>query len=73
MTSHVHHIIAKDRYRVALPSDRMHHWQVGHENLVCITLDNTHLNCNHDQCYQQCDCGILSHPQATGYHCHHVH
>jgi hypothetical protein len=33
------HIIGKDRYRVALPSDRMHHWQVGHESPVCITLD----------------------------------
>jgi hypothetical protein len=29
MTSHVHYIISKDRYRVALPRDRMHHGELG--------------------------------------------
>jgi hypothetical protein len=73
MTSHVHSIISKDRYRVALLSDSMHHWQVGKESPVCITLGNTHLYCNYDQCLQQCAHGIPSHPQAASYHCHHVH
>jgi hypothetical protein len=72
MTSHVHCIIGKDRYRVALPSDRRHHWRAGHESPVCIALDNTHLYCDYDQCRQQCGCGIPSQPQATSYHCHHV-
>jgi hypothetical protein len=73
MTSHVHHIVSKDRYRVALPSDGMHHWQTGHESPVCIALDNTHLYCNYDQCCQQCGCRIPSHTQATGYHHHHIY
>jgi hypothetical protein len=64
MTSHVYCIIDNDTYRVALPSDRMHHWQVGHESPECITLDNTHLHCNYDQCCHQYGCGNPSHPQA---------
>jgi hypothetical protein len=64
--------MGKGRYRVALPSDRMHHWWVGHESPVCIALDSTHLYCDYDQCHQQCGCEIPSHPKATGYHCCHV-
>jgi hypothetical protein len=47
----------------------MHRWQAGHESPVCIALDNTHLYCDYDQCYQQCGCEI---PQITGYHHRHV-
>jgi hypothetical protein len=60
MTCLVHHIISKDRYRMALPNDRMHHWQFGHKSPVCLALDNSYLY--YDQCCQQCICGIPSYP-----------
>jgi hypothetical protein len=60
MTSHVH---CKDRYREALSSDRMHHWQVVHESPVCTMLDNTHLYCSYDQCPQQCAVGFQAIPR----------
>jgi hypothetical protein len=49
MPSYVHCIISKDRYKVAVPTDWMHHWWDGHESPVCITLDNTHLYYSYDQ------------------------
>jgi hypothetical protein len=37
MISYVHHIISKDRYRVALPSDRINHWWVRHESQYALS------------------------------------